>query len=154
MEKWQKLTAGLNPNHMHIFKPWTKDVQSCMKKGLTLYKELRLQGTQCLHTFIKSEVRKWQSSQSEKKWQKLIQGLYPNHMHISRPWSKHVQIFKKISIKLYEELRSQGIHCLYTFIESDVRNDKVHKVIKPLALYRSPECWGYVKISGYWGKEV
>ena len=24
----------------------------------------------------------------------------------------------------------------------------------PLVLYRSPECWGYVKISGYWGKEV
>ena len=21
----------------------------------------------------------------------------------------------------------------------------------PLVLYRSPECWGYVKISGYWG---
>ena len=43
-----------------------------------------------------------------KKWQKLIQGLYPNHMHISRPWRKHVQSFKKIGIKLYEELRSQG----------------------------------------------
>ena len=26
VEKWQKLTAGLNPNHMHIFKPWNKDV--------------------------------------------------------------------------------------------------------------------------------
>ena len=24
VEKWQELTAGLNPNHMHIFKPWTK----------------------------------------------------------------------------------------------------------------------------------
>ena len=24
VEKWQKLTAGLNPNHMHIFKPWKK----------------------------------------------------------------------------------------------------------------------------------
>ena len=23
---------------MHIFKPWKKDVQSCMKKGLKLYK--------------------------------------------------------------------------------------------------------------------
>ena len=22
----------------------------------------------------------------------------------------------------------------------------------PLVLYRSPECWGYIKISGYWGK--
>ena len=56
-------------------------------------------------------------------WQKLIQGLYWNHMHISRPWRKHVQSLKKISIKLYEELRSQG---LYTFIESDI--EKWHKV--------------------------
>ena len=42
-------------------------------------------------------------------------------MHISRPWRKHVQSFKKIGIKLYEELRSQDTHCLYTFIESEVR---------------------------------
>ena len=55
------------------------------------------------------------------KGQKLIQELYPNHMHISRPWRKHVQSFKKIGIKLYEALRSQGTHCLYTFIESEVR---------------------------------
>ena len=56
-----------------------------------------------------------------KKGQTLIQGLYPNHMHISRPWRKHVQSFKKIGIKLYEELRSQGTHCLYTFKKSEVR---------------------------------
>ena len=55
------------------------------------------------------------------KMTKLIQGLYPNHMHISRPWQKHVQSFKKIGIKLYEELRSQGTHCLNTSIESEVR---------------------------------
>ena len=48
-----------------------------------------------------------------KKWQKLIQGLYPTHMHIFRPWKKHVQSFKKVGIKLCEELRSQGTHCLY-----------------------------------------
>ena len=24
VEKWQKLTTGLNPNHMHMFKPWKK----------------------------------------------------------------------------------------------------------------------------------
>ena len=46
-----------------------------------------------------------------KKLEKLMQGLYPNHMHIFRPWRKHVQSFKKIGIKLYEELRSQGTHC-------------------------------------------
>ena len=57
-EKCQKLTAGLNPNHMHIFKPRKKDVQSCVKIGMKLYKELRLQGAHCLYTFIESEVRK------------------------------------------------------------------------------------------------
>ena len=56
-----------------------------------------------------------------KKLQKLIQGLYLNHMHISRPWQKNSQSFKKISIKLYEELRSQGTHCHNIFIESEVR---------------------------------
>ena len=45
-------------------------------------------------------------------------------MHIFRPWRKHVQSFKKIGIKLYEELRSQGTHCLYIEVE------KVEKVIK------------------------
>ena len=43
-----------------------KDVQSCIKLGMKLYKELRLQGNHCLYTFIESEVRKWQSSQSGK----------------------------------------------------------------------------------------
>ena len=67
VEKWQKLTAGLNSNHMHIFKPRKKkDVQSCIKISMKLYKELRLQGTDRLYTFIESEVRKWQSSQSGK----------------------------------------------------------------------------------------
>ena len=42
-----------------------------------------------------------------------MQGLYASHMHIFWPWRKHVQSFKKIGIKLYEELRTQGTHCLY-----------------------------------------
>ena len=46
-----------------------------------------------------------------------MQVLYPNLMHIFRPWRKHVQSFKKIGIKLYEELHSQGTHCLYSDVE-------------------------------------
>ena len=111
VEKWQKLTLGLNPNHMYIFKPWKKDVQSCIKVNMKLYKELCLQGTHCLynHTIWGQKMTKFTKW---KKWQKLMQGLYPNHMHIFRPWRKHVRSLKKISIKLYEELRSQGTHCL------------------------------------------
>ena len=43
-----------------------KHVQSFIKIGIKLYEELRSQGTHCLYTFIESEVRKWQSSQSGK----------------------------------------------------------------------------------------
>ena len=49
----------------------------------------------------------------QKRDKKIRQGLYEKHMHIYRVWSKHVQSSKKISIKLYEELCSQGTHCLY-----------------------------------------
>ena len=61
---------------------------------------------------IESNVRKWQSSQSRKKWQKLMQGLYQNTC-ISSNWENMLS-FKKIGIKLYEELCSRSTHCLYT----------------------------------------
>ena len=64
-------------------------------------------------TVCTSEFRKWQSSKSTKKWQKIWQVLYERHMHIFRLWRKHVQSSKKISIKLYEELCLRGTHCLY-----------------------------------------
>ena len=62
-----------------------------------------------------------------------MQGLYPNHMHIFRPWGKHVQSFKKIGITLYEELRSQGTHGLYIEVEKWLssqsgKSDKQEKV--------------------------
>ena len=56
-----------------------------------------------------------------------MQGLYPNHMHIFRPWRKHVQSSKKIGIKLYEELRSQGTHCLYIEVENSSQSGKSDK---------------------------
>ena len=43
-----------------------KDVRSWIEIGIKLYKEFCLHGTHCLYTFIESEVRKWQSSQSGK----------------------------------------------------------------------------------------
>ena len=41
-----------------------------------------------------------------------------------------MQSLKKIGTKFYEDLCSQGTHCLFIFIESEGRNDKVHKVEK------------------------
>ena len=79
-----------------------RPVQNCMRS--------------CNHkvsTVYTSEVKKWQSSKSTKKWQKIWQGLYEKHMHIFRLWRKHEQSSKKISIKLYEELCLRGTHCLY-----------------------------------------
>ena len=53
------------------------------------------------------------SSARFEKWQKLRQGLYEKQVHIFRLWRKYVQSFKKIGIKLYEELCSRGTYCLY-----------------------------------------
>ena len=38
-------------------------------------------------------------------------------MNIFRRWRTYVQSLKMIGIKLYEELRSQGTHCLYIAVE-------------------------------------
>ena len=65
-KKWQKLMQGLYPNHMHIFRPWQKHVQSFKKMGIKLYEELCSQGAHGLYTFIESEVRKWQVPKVEK----------------------------------------------------------------------------------------
>ena len=62
-----------------------------------------------------------------KKVTKLMQGLYQKHMHIFRLWRKNVQSFKKISMKLYEKLCSQGTHCLYTEGEKVNNVEKVTK---------------------------
>ena len=35
-----------------------------------------------------------------KKWQKLIQQLYPNFMHILKPWRYYMQSLKTIGTKL------------------------------------------------------
>ena len=104
-KKWQKLMQGLYPNHMHISSPWRKHVESFKKIGIKLYEELCSQGTH----FHRIWDQKMTNFTKWKKRPKLKQGSYPNHMHIFRPWRKHVQSFKK----LYEELRSRGTHCLY-----------------------------------------
>ena len=88
----------------------------CFKKtGLKLYEK-------CNHkvpTVYTAEVRKLQSSKSIKKVTKIWQGLYEKHMHIFRLWRKHVQSCKKISIKLYEELRSRGIPTVIMRVKND-----------------------------------
>ena len=40
-------------------------------------------------------------------------------MHIFIPCSNHLQSFKTISAKLYDELISQSTHYLYNIIETD-----------------------------------
>ena len=52
------------------------------------------------------------------------------HAHLQAMEKNDVQSCIKTGIKLYKELRLQGNRCLYIFIESEVRNDKVHKVEK------------------------
>ena len=47
------------------------------------------------------------------KSEKIKTRIMLKEMHIFRLWRKHVQSFKKIGIKLYEDLCSRGTHCLY-----------------------------------------
>ena len=101
---------------MHISRPWQKHIQSFKKISIKLYEELRSQGTHCHNIFIESEVRKWQSSQSGKSNKNKCKD-YIQTICTSSDYGENVQSFKKIGIKLYEELRSQGTHCLYIEVE-------------------------------------
>ena len=38
------------------------------------------------------------------------------HAYLFKAWSRHIISFKRIGIKLLEELGAQGTHCLFTFI--------------------------------------
>ena len=69
--------------------------------GIKLYEELQSQGTP-MSIHLRSENDKVHKvGKSDKK----LMG-YQNYIHIFRLWRKHVQSFKKIGIKLYEELHS------------------------------------------------
>ena len=95
---------------MHIFKPWEKVVHSCIKIGMKLYKELCLVAT----VNRRSENDK---IHKEEKVTKIYSRIISNpHAHL-HTMEKNVQSFKNLNIKLYEELRSQGTHCLYTEVE-------------------------------------
>ena len=48
-------------------------------------------------------------------------------MHFCRPRRKHVQSFKKTSLKLYEKLQSQGSHCLYIWGQKMTKFKKYKK---------------------------
>ena len=88
-----------------------KDVQSCIKTGMKLYKELRLQDNHCLYTFIESEARNDKVHKVEKVTKINSRIISKPRAHL-QTWQKHVQSFIKIGIKFNEELRSQGTHCL------------------------------------------
>ena len=61
--------------------------------------------------------------------------------------------FKRCQLLMFKNMPKHG---------SDVSNETIfmafvyqrNKTRGPLVLYRSPECWGYVKICGYWETEV
>ena len=120
VEKWQKLTAGLNPNHVHIFKPWKKNVQTCIKIGMTLYKDLCSQSTIVCTLFIESCGQKMTKVHKVEKVTKINSRIVSKlHAHL-QTMEKTCAKFQK-DYKMYEEFRSQGTHCLYTFIDSEVR---------------------------------
>ena len=76
-------------------------------------------------TVYTSEVRKWQENGKVQKVPKSDKKYGKDYMKgtctSSDYGKKHVQSCKKISIKLYEELCSQGSPCLYMYIEGEKR---------------------------------
>ena len=99
-KKWQKIIWGLYPNHMHIFRPWKKTSVKFQKNqhktvGGVAHTRYPLSiHFDCKNAWKMAKLNLW------KKWQKKILGLYPNHMHIFRPWTKHLLSFERIGIKL------------------------------------------------------
>ena len=84
VRKWQSWSGKSDKNKLKNYIQTTctsadsgENMQSFKKTGIKLYEELQSQSTVC--TF---EVRKWRSTQSRKKWWKLMQGLYQKHMDI------------------------------------------------------------------------
>ena len=74
---------------MHIFRLWQKHVQRFKKNCLKLYEELHTQGPYNIW------AKKMSCVQNAEKKDKNISGIYQKHMHIFRPWQKHLQSFEK-----------------------------------------------------------
>ena len=70
-----------------------------MKKGLKLYKELRLQGTHCLYNFIKSEVNLRSENDKVHKVKKVTK---INSRIISKPHT-HLKTMKKTCAKFQKD---------------------------------------------------
>ena len=49
--KWQQLNWLSCQNHMHVYRPWQKSLQSFTLIGIKLYEELRTQGTHHLSSY-------------------------------------------------------------------------------------------------------
>ena len=93
-------------------------------------------------------------------WVSCYQIILSTYYHVHGVWalkmvlwrSRHLPcVFKEYleTRNNLEEKENLWIQDLY-LVDPQVRP----KTRGPLVLYRSPEWWGYVKFSGYWGKEV
>ena len=99
-KKWQKIIWGLYPNHLHYFQTMTKTPVKFQKNR---HKTVGgVAPTRCplsIH-FVIDNAKQMAKFNLWKKWHKIIWGLYPNHMHIFKPWPKHQWSFQRICIKL------------------------------------------------------
>ena len=79
-KKWKQFSWVLHQNHMHYVTP-------CKTVGGVVHTRYPLSihfDSTCIRAWKMAKFKMW------KKWQKLIWGLYPNHMHIFRPCLKHL----------------------------------------------------------------
>ena len=121
--KWKKRTKInsriISKPHAHL-QTMEKTYAKFQKDRYKIYEELRSPGTHCQYTFIESKVRKWQSSQSGKRTNINAGIISKVHAHLQTT-EKTCARFQKDWYKLYEELRSQGTHYLYSR-KSDNKN--------------------------------
>ena len=80
---------------MHILIPWRKHMQSFKNRYKTVRGVALPKGTHCV--YIKSTNDLVHNVEKETK---IIEQLYPNHLHILVAWRKHMQSFKMIGTKL------------------------------------------------------
>ena len=109
MEKVTKINLKIISKPHALLQTWEKTCAKFQKDRFKIVREVAITRYP-LSIHLRSENDKVQKEQkSDKKYGKD----YMKTTCTSSDYGENVQSSKKISIKLYEELCSQGTHCLY-----------------------------------------
>ena len=133
--------------YLHYMQKASAKFQNNWLKTVSRKADLRPQDTHCPYTLTAFDVeRKRQSSQSRKSKKKSSK-YYTKTTCTS---SFRAENICKVSKQSKENCKISCAHKVPTVYTIAFHT----KTRGPLVLYRSPDCWGYVIISSYWGKDV